>query len=146
MENAVDFARSRVDVLARWDPEEVVLTIADDRPGFAPEIMDRIGEPYVTSRGERGTLAGGEMSGARARFFYRQDFARTLRGGAYLRQPDASRSTAPWWGASAGPGAISSRSRRPPRRLSGSGVLSRAAAGLSLRVDRRRSVGGDRNS
>ena len=26
------------------------VTISDDGPGFAPELMDTIGEPYVTSR------------------------------------------------------------------------------------------------
>jgi two-component system, sensor histidine kinase RegB len=51
MENAVDFAREQVQVTAEWSSEEIILTISDDGPGFAPEIMDRIGEPYVTSRG-----------------------------------------------------------------------------------------------
>ncbi|HEY6256678.1 MAG TPA: ActS/PrrB/RegB family redox-sensitive histidine kinase [Xanthobacteraceae bacterium] len=50
LENAVDFAHARVEVTAEWSAEEVVLTINDDGPGFAPEIMDRIGEPYVTGR------------------------------------------------------------------------------------------------
>jgi two-component system, sensor histidine kinase RegB len=50
LENAVDFARERVEVTAEWSAEEIVLTIIDDGPGFAPEIMDRIGEPYVTGR------------------------------------------------------------------------------------------------
>jgi two-component system, sensor histidine kinase RegB len=50
LENAVDFARERVDVTAAWSAEEIELTINDDGPGFAPEIMDRIGEPYVTGR------------------------------------------------------------------------------------------------
>jgi two-component system sensor histidine kinase RegB len=50
LENAVDFARERVDVTAQWSAEEIALTIEDDGPGFAPEIMDRIGEPYVTGR------------------------------------------------------------------------------------------------
>jgi two-component system sensor histidine kinase RegB len=50
LENAVDFARERVDVRAQWSAEEITLTINDDGPGFAPEIMDRIGEPYVTGR------------------------------------------------------------------------------------------------
>ena len=50
VENAVDFARDRVDVAATWSQDEVGVTITDDGPGFAPEIMDRIGEPYVTSR------------------------------------------------------------------------------------------------
>jgi two-component system sensor histidine kinase RegB len=49
VENAVDFARSRVDIEARWTEEEVFITIMDDGPGFPQEIMDRIGEPYVTS-------------------------------------------------------------------------------------------------
>jgi two-component system, sensor histidine kinase RegB len=53
VENAVDFASARVEVAAGWSDEEVVLTISDDGSGFAPEIMDRIGEPYVTSRGRR---------------------------------------------------------------------------------------------
>ena len=53
VENAVDFASARVEVAAGWSEEEVVLTISDDGSGFAPEIMDRIGEPYVTSRGRR---------------------------------------------------------------------------------------------
>ena len=50
LENAVDFARTRVMVATQWDEEIVEVTISDDGPGFAPEIMGRIGEPYVTSR------------------------------------------------------------------------------------------------
>ena len=51
VENAVDFARARVEITARWSDSEVAIAIADDGPGFAPEILDRIGEPYLTSRG-----------------------------------------------------------------------------------------------
>jgi two-component system sensor histidine kinase RegB len=50
LENAVDFAHAQVDVTAEWSAEEITLTINDDGPGFAPEILDRIGEPYVTGR------------------------------------------------------------------------------------------------
>lgn len=50
LENAVDFARHRVVVGTRWTEDIVEVTISDDGPGFAPEIMARIGEPYVTSR------------------------------------------------------------------------------------------------
>ena len=50
LENAVDFAHERVTVDATWDDDSVDVTIGDDGPGFSPEIMDRIGEPYVTSR------------------------------------------------------------------------------------------------
>jgi two-component system sensor histidine kinase RegB len=50
IENAVDFAHSRVEILALWGTEEVSIAISDDGPGFAPEILDRIGAPYVTHR------------------------------------------------------------------------------------------------
>jgi two-component system sensor histidine kinase RegB len=50
LENAVDFAGQQVDVTAEWSTDEIILTINDDGPGFAPEIMERIGEPYVTGR------------------------------------------------------------------------------------------------
>jgi two-component system, sensor histidine kinase RegB len=48
--NAADFARSRVDIEARWGPAEVAVTITDDGPGFSQEVIDRLGEPYVTTR------------------------------------------------------------------------------------------------
>lgn len=51
IENAVSFAASEVQLLARWSGSHVYLTVTDDGPGFAPEMMDSIGEPYVTSRG-----------------------------------------------------------------------------------------------
>jgi two-component system sensor histidine kinase RegB len=50
IENATEFAKSRVDVNATWSTGGLVVTIADDGPGFPAEIMDNIGEPYVTTR------------------------------------------------------------------------------------------------
>jgi len=50
VENAVDFARSRVEIAAIWDAERVEITIRDDGPGFSHEMLARIGDPYVTSR------------------------------------------------------------------------------------------------
>jgi two-component system sensor histidine kinase RegB len=50
IENAVDFAASEVEIDARWGGESVIVTISDDGPGFAPELMDTIGEPYITTR------------------------------------------------------------------------------------------------
>ena len=58
MENAVDFAKEEVTVAAEWSEEAVTLTIADDGPGFAPGMIERIGEPYVTTR-SGGREAGG---------------------------------------------------------------------------------------
>ena len=50
IENAADFARSEVRMQANWDQNMLTVVIEDDGPGFAPEIFERIGEPYVTSR------------------------------------------------------------------------------------------------
>jgi two-component system sensor histidine kinase RegB len=69
LENAVDFAQDRVEVTADWNPQDVAVTISDDGPGFAPEVMDRIGEPYVRSSKRRRMNAGGETSGLGLGFF-----------------------------------------------------------------------------
>ena len=79
MENAVDFAAERVTVAASWSEETVGISITDDGPGFAPEIIARVGEPYVTSRP---ALDKDEPSGLGLGFF----IAKTLleRSGATL--------------------------------------------------------------
>jgi two-component system sensor histidine kinase RegB len=53
LENAVDFADERVDVVGYWDEDQVSVSISDDGPGFAAEVMGRMGEPYVSSRTRR---------------------------------------------------------------------------------------------
>src|SRR5260370_39172019 len=50
LENAVDFARTTVEVNAWWNTETVEIVISDDGPGFAPEILKRIAEPYLARR------------------------------------------------------------------------------------------------
>lgn len=51
VDNSADFAESRIDIVARWSPDQVWIEIRDDGPGFAPEVLLRVGEPYVTTRG-----------------------------------------------------------------------------------------------
>ena len=50
VENAADFAASRVTAAAAVSDHAVEIAIVDDGPGFAPDILQRLGEPYVTSR------------------------------------------------------------------------------------------------
>jgi two-component system sensor histidine kinase RegB len=81
LENAVDFARERVQVTATWTDDKVAVEVNDDGSGFPPEIIDRMGEPYVTSeRGRR--MRGREMPGLGLGFF----IAKTLlaRSGAKI--------------------------------------------------------------
>lgn len=50
LENAVDFAKDRVDIEARWSNDHLRLSIRDDGPGISQDVIDRLGEPYVTTR------------------------------------------------------------------------------------------------
>ena len=82
VENAVDFARNRVEVAMQWNDATVEVAISDDGPGFAPDILARIGEPYVTSRRRKSNDDDGEPTGLGLGFF----IAKTLleRSGATL--------------------------------------------------------------
>ena len=62
VENAVDFANKAVTVSARWTEHEVTIVVTDDGPGFAPTVIGRIGEPFVTKRG-RGAGGGDASAG-----------------------------------------------------------------------------------
>jgi two-component system, sensor histidine kinase RegB len=50
LENAVDFANQTVEVNAWWNAETVEIVISDDGPGIAPDMLKRIGEPYLSRR------------------------------------------------------------------------------------------------
>ena len=82
LENAVDFAENRVVVGAQWNKDEIEVTIIDDGSGFAPEVMDKLGEPYVTSRRRKPNDPEEEPGGLGLGFF----IAKTLleRAGATL--------------------------------------------------------------
>jgi two-component system sensor histidine kinase RegB len=59
VENAVDFATSEILVSARFDAETISMEVRDDGPGFAPEVLAKLGEPYVTTRpGAEGSRTG----------------------------------------------------------------------------------------
>jgi two-component system sensor histidine kinase RegB len=62
VENAVDFAQARVEIAAKWSEQDVAISIADDGPGFAPEVMDRVGEPYITTPHRKRHADGGSAS------------------------------------------------------------------------------------
>jgi two-component system sensor histidine kinase RegB len=50
IENACHFAATQVVVETGWDAESISLSIGDDGPGFPPDLMARLGDPYLTSR------------------------------------------------------------------------------------------------
>ncbi|MBU2531942.1 MAG: sensor histidine kinase, partial [Alphaproteobacteria bacterium] len=79
--NAVDYASSRVTLTAAWNEHTVSVSIVDDGPGFAPDVMDQLGEPYVRAQSAK-PLRAGQRSGLGLGFF----IAKTLleRSGASL--------------------------------------------------------------
>jgi two-component system sensor histidine kinase RegB len=50
IQNATEFAASQVKVRIDWSDSEVRIDISDDGPGIPSFVLDRLGEPYVTSR------------------------------------------------------------------------------------------------
>jgi two-component system sensor histidine kinase RegB len=58
IENAVNYARSEVTVTVEHNHQRVRITIEDDGEGYSPDILTRIGEPYVTKR-QKEDKAGG---------------------------------------------------------------------------------------
>ncbi|MBW0003169.1 MAG: ActS/PrrB/RegB family redox-sensitive histidine kinase [Hyphomicrobiales bacterium] len=51
LDNALGFAVKTVIVEAAWNDAAVTVRIKDDGKGFPPDILSRVGEPYVTTRG-----------------------------------------------------------------------------------------------
>ncbi len=58
VENAVSFAEKEVQVAARWSEEELRIYIIDDGPGFSSTVLPKLGEPYLSQRGEN-QIGGG---------------------------------------------------------------------------------------
>jgi two-component system sensor histidine kinase RegB len=54
IQNAVDFARSTVWIDVERDGDALAIAVGDDGPGFGPEILPKLAEPYVTSRARGG--------------------------------------------------------------------------------------------
>ena len=94
IENAVDFAKSSVQLKGIWDSDTLMVTIEDDGPGFDPAIKGRLGQPYVSIRQrpkQVDELAGGlglgvfiattliERTGGKV------NFGKSVMGGAQIR-------------------------------------------------------------
>ncbi|HUK59396.1 MAG TPA: ActS/PrrB/RegB family redox-sensitive histidine kinase [Stellaceae bacterium] len=85
IQNAAQFAKTEVAVTTSWSEDAVSVDIVDDGPGFAQQVLPRIGEPYISGRvGETPHMGLGifiaqsllERTGARL------DFANVAEGGA----------------------------------------------------------------
>ncbi len=57
--NAVKFSKTKVDIILQIDSTSVELKIEDDGPGFAEDIIDSLGEPYIKSKSQELTNHAG---------------------------------------------------------------------------------------
>ena len=84
IQNAVDFAAETVRIEGRWDAGTVRLRIEDDGPGYPPELIRDLGDPFLRARSRRGDYDGMglglfisktllERTGAELRFANRRD-------------------------------------------------------------------------
>ncbi|WP_417519936.1 ActS/PrrB/RegB family redox-sensitive histidine kinase [Minwuia sp.] len=86
VENAIDFARTRVWIRIYWDAQDITIHIEDDGPGIPLDVLKNMGEPYRTSRSEKGGMGLGvfisktllEHSGGRVQFANRTDEGRIV--------------------------------------------------------------------
>ncbi len=60
IQNAVEFASKRVIVRTTWAADRIRVEIADDGEGFPRSVLERVGEPYISTRsGEDGHMGLG---------------------------------------------------------------------------------------
>jgi two-component system sensor histidine kinase RegB len=53
VQNAVDFAQSTVWIETRWNDEIIAVRILDDGKGFPPQLLGRLGDPFMGGRTRR---------------------------------------------------------------------------------------------
>ncbi|WP_097069962.1 sensor histidine kinase RegB [Rhodobacter maris] len=50
IQNAVDFAQTTVWVDTEWTDRSIIVRVCDDGRGYAPSVINRIGDPFISSR------------------------------------------------------------------------------------------------
>ncbi|MGB7285872.1 MAG: ActS/PrrB/RegB family redox-sensitive histidine kinase [Salaquimonas sp.] len=61
LENAIDFAKAKVEFNCVWDEDKVVFIIQDDGKGFPLGVLDKIGDPYISDRPGPRKMSGGGL-------------------------------------------------------------------------------------
>ena len=56
VENAVDFAQSKVWIRVDWKTDRVIIRISDDGFGFPTEMIGRLGDPFINKKGYKNLM------------------------------------------------------------------------------------------
>ena len=63
IQNAVDFATSKVSIESSWTKESITITISDDGYGYPPNLLGRLGDPFLGAKIGKGNRQGYEGMG-----------------------------------------------------------------------------------
>jgi two-component system sensor histidine kinase RegB len=88
IDNAIQFAEREVRIVLSLAPERVEVRVEDDGAGFTTEVLELVGEPYLSTRSEAGGLGLGifiaqtllARTGATLQFANREKGARVTIG------------------------------------------------------------------
>ena len=50
IQNAIEYARNKIDVNISWDKEYIFIIVKDDGKGFTKEILDNVGSPFISRK------------------------------------------------------------------------------------------------
>ena len=75
---------------AEWNSKDIRITISDDGRGFAHQVMDQIGDPYVTTRpsDQHGKTTSDEHVGMGLGFFIAKTFLERSGGTLSMRNKE----------------------------------------------------------
>ena len=59
IQNAIEHAKSKIDVNISWDINNIFVVIKDDGKGFPSEILERIGSPYISNKNNENNMGLG---------------------------------------------------------------------------------------
>ena len=59
IQNAIEHARNSIDINISWNKEYIFISIKDDGKGFTNEILEKIGNPYISSKNNENNMGLG---------------------------------------------------------------------------------------
>lgn len=59
IQNAIEHSREKINVNISWNKEFIFISVQDDGKGFTSEILERIGNPYISSKDDEHSMGLG---------------------------------------------------------------------------------------
>ena len=59
IQNATEYAKSKIEINISWDKEYIFISVEDDGMGFSSEILERIGNPFISSKNDKNSMGLG---------------------------------------------------------------------------------------